>query len=176
MDLATPRLNAATKKHTPCQPDRFCRFPSQLGEITLAWRGDAVSGLSLAGESLGEESEPPAWVEALIARVQAHLSGETQDFQDVPVDLSGLGPFQRQALVALRAVGPGHTVTYGGLAAQLGRPGAARAVGGAMRRNPIPLIVPCHRVLAQGGGTGGYSAAGGVPTKRRLLEIERVVL
>ena len=176
MDLATRRAVGATRKHTACQPQRYA-FPSSIGQVELAWRDDVVIACSLEREVPGRRvARPPTWIAALAERIQAHLGGEPQDFRDVPVDLSELGPFQRQALTALRDVPPGRTVSYGELAEQLGRPGAARAVGGAMRRNHVLLIVPCHRVLTSGGGLGGFSGAGGVPTKRALLAIERVVL
>lgn len=90
-----------------------------------------------------------------------------------PVDLAGLPDFQRRVLTALRRVGRGRTVGYGELATRVGSPGAARAVGNACARNPVPLWVPCHRVLAAGGGIGGFS--GGLDVKRALLALEGVV-
>jgi len=91
---------------------------------------------------------------------------------DLPVDLSLVrSPFRREALTLLRdEIGPGHVVTYGGLAAKVGRPRAARAVGSACATNPVPIIVPCHRVLPGSGGVGSY--AGGPDRKRRLLAHE----
>jgi methylated-DNA-[protein]-cysteine S-methyltransferase len=89
------------------------------------------------------------------------------------VDLTGVPPFEQRVYALLREVGPGATITYGELAERAGSPGAARAVGAAMGRNPVPVIIPCHRVLAGGGRSGGFSAPGGVSTKFRLLEIER---
>ncbi len=87
-----------------------------------------------------------------------------------PVDLDGLPPFRRRALIALRKVGRGKTISYGALAARVGSPGAARAVGSACANNPVPLWVPCHRVLAGGGKLGGFS--GGLDVKRALLALE----
>lgn len=89
-----------------------------------------------------------------------------------PVDLDGLPPFRRRALIALRKVGRGKTISYGALAARVGSPGAARAVGSACANNPVPLWVPCHRVLAGGGKLGGFS--GGLDVKRALLRLEGV--
>ena len=87
--------------------------------------------------------------------------------------MAGVPDFHRRVYEAARRIGPGHTRTYGELAAELGEPGAARAVGQALGANPFAVIVPCHRVLAAGGRGGGFSAPGGVDTKLRLLEIER---
>ncbi len=116
--------------------------------------------------------EPPPTIAALITRVQRHLKGAVQDFRDVPVDLSDLAPFARQVYEAIRQIPPSRTVTYGELAATLHQPTAAQAVGRALGRNPIPLIIPCHRVLAARGRTGGFSAHGGSTAKVRLLAIE----
>jgi len=103
------------------------------------------------------------------AAVLAYLAGRAPA-PDFPLDLPRLGPFARQALAAARAVPAGGTVTYGELAAAAGRPGAARAAGGAMARNPVPLLVPCHRVVPAAGGVGGF--AGGASLKARLLALE----
>lgn len=107
----------------------------------------------------------------LLDRVAAHLGTGDDPLADVPVDLSGEPPFHRRVLARLRKVPPGETVTYGDLAAEVGRPGGARAVGNAVASNPVPLVVPCHRVVAAD-GLGGYGAGKGVETKRRLLKIE----
>lgn len=89
---------------------------------------------------------------------------------DCPVDLGGMTAFRQRVLTTLRKVGRGKTVSYGGLAARVGSPGAARAVGSACANNPVPLWVPCHRVLAGGGKLGGFS--GGLDVKRALLALE----
>lgn len=106
------------------------------------------------------------------ARVARHLETGREDLSDVPVDLAAVSGFHRTVLEALRAVPAGETVSYGELARRVGNPGASRAVGGAMARNPIPVVVPCHRVLATGGRLGNYSGARGVDTKRALLSLE----
>jgi methylated-DNA-[protein]-cysteine S-methyltransferase len=93
----------------------------------------------------------------------------------VRVDYGRLGEFEVRVCEALRRVGPGETTTYGALAAAVGDPGAAQAVGRAMSRNPVPIVVPCHRVLAAGGRIGGFSAYGGTITKARLLDLEGAV-
>ena len=101
--------------------------------------------------------------------VRQYLAGRRRRFT-VPVDLSGLPAFQRRVLETLRRVPYGRTITYGRLASEAGRPRAARAVGQAMAHNPVPLIVPCHRVVASSGGLGGFG--GGLALKRRLLALE----
>ena len=88
------------------------------------------------------------------------------------LDESGLEPFARHVYAATRAIGPGAVATYGEIARAVGDPGAARAVGAALGANPYPVIVPCHRVLAADGALHGFSAPGGIATKRRMLELE----
>lgn len=111
----------------------------------------------------------------LLARIGAHLEHGREDFRDVALDLDDAPPFEREVLTALvREVPAGRVVTYGELARFLGcGPESARAVGGAMARNPIPIVVPCHRVLPADRELGAYSAEGGPETKAMLLRIER---
>jgi O-6-methylguanine DNA methyltransferase len=104
-------------------------------------------------------------------QIKRYLTGERTAF-DAPVDLSGLTAFQRQVLQAVSRVPHGTVVSYAELARRIGRPRAARAVGQALGRNPVPLVIPCHRVLASDGSMGGYSGRGGVRTKRALLKLE----
>jgi len=91
------------------------------------------------------------------------------------VSLDGAGPFVQEVLHACRKIAFGQTMTYAGLAKQVGSPNAARAVGSALASNPIPLIIPCHRVLRTDGGLGGFSAPGGTDTKRKMLRHEQVI-
>jgi methylated-DNA-[protein]-cysteine S-methyltransferase len=164
----------------------YCLFDTALGRCAIAWRGERVRAFALAAADDAATIKqlerrlpgcapalPPEPVAAAIGAVQRLLEGEPADLADVAVDLDGVPDFERRIYALLRAVPPGATITYGELAAQAGSPGAARAVGAAMGRNPIPVIIPCHRVLAGGGRAGGFSAPGGVSTKFRLLEIER---
>lgn len=116
--------------------------------------------------------EPPSEVSHAIEGITALLRGDPVDLLDVPLDMDGVPEFHRRVYELTREILPGQTTTYGELAAALGEPGAARAVGQALGRNPFPIVVPCHRVLAAGGKAGGFSAPGGVTTKMRLLEIE----
>jgi methylated-DNA-[protein]-cysteine S-methyltransferase len=106
-------------------------------------------------------------------RIVAYFEGENFDFSTDPaVSLDGLSPFDRKVLQTCRKIPSGETTTYGDLAVRIGHPGAARAVGSALAHNPIPLIIPCHRVLRTDGSLGGFSAPGGTTTKQRLLRHE----
>jgi methylated-DNA-[protein]-cysteine S-methyltransferase len=111
----------------------------------------------------------PRPVDEARRQLEAYFAGTRSAFE-LDVDLDPLAPFQRSVLEELRAVAYGRTETYGGLAARIGRPGAARAVGSALNRNPVPIVVPCHRVVGSDGRLVGY--AGGLERKRRLLELE----
>jgi len=108
----------------------------------------------------------------VIEKVRLHLSGDLQDFRDVAVDIEKVAPFARRVYGVAREIPAGETRTYGEIAEALNRPGAARAVGHVLGRNPVPLIIPCHRVLASDGKLGGFSAYGGQATKARLLTVE----
>jgi methylated-DNA-[protein]-cysteine S-methyltransferase len=108
---------------------------------------------------------------AALLQVREYLHGERQEF-DIPIDWSGLTPFQEKALRATWAIPYGETSTYGEIASQLGKPNSARAVGRAEASNPMPLVIPCHRVLGKDGGLHGYGAGKGVETKAWLLALE----
>lgn len=107
--------------------------------------------------------------------LQRYFLGERVDFSDVPVVFDGLTPFRRKILTAIRKLQYGEISTYGQVARECGSPSAARAVGGALASNPIPVIVPCHRIVASDGGLTGFSAPGGMRTKLELLKMEGVV-
>lgn len=143
---------------------------SPLGLLTLAAAGDALVAVDFGGRPLGAAPDHP-----ILARARSQLleyfAGRRTAF-DVPLDPRGTA-FQRAVWKELLAIPPGETVSYGALAARLGRPGAARAVGAASARNPIAVIVPCHRVVGAGGALTGY--AGGVERKRWLLAHERAM-
>lgn len=162
---------------------RYVVFPSDLGWMALCGQGERVQRLSfghktetLAKRSLGEErhlaQRDEVWFGDLVERLQAYAQGTRDDFRDVPIDVDHLGEFARLVVERCRQIPPGATLTYGRLAEFAGRASAARAVGNVMRTNRLPLIVPCHRVVASGGKLHGYSAADGLETKRRLLEME----
>jgi methylated-DNA-[protein]-cysteine S-methyltransferase len=170
----------------------YTAFETAIGACAISWHEVGESGVAkvlwfqlpeataaLTEARIAEKSGalkaahlPPS-IAALIDNVRKHLAGELQDFGAVLVDLSAAAPFARQVLEATRKIPPGRTTTYGELARSVGRPDAARAVGQIMASNPIPLIIPCHRVVAAGGSAGGFSAPGGRATKADLLAIER---
>lgn len=169
---------------------RYAIFETARGFCGIAWNGFAIIALQLptrsadAAERLlrrrapgaAPGSPPPAVAEVVIS-VKRYFDGEDADFSAVELDLTAQEPFARQIYEAARRVRWGHTTTYGALAKQLGAgPEAAREVGQAMARNPVPLIIPCHRVLAAGNRIGGFSAPGGSAAKRRMLELEGVQL
>lgn len=162
---------------------RFASFETVAGWCAIAWTPDGVRRFRLPEGSLraseaamrreGEPGDPPDAIAALIARAQAYFAGAAVDFDDVVVDLAGVEAFTRAALEHIRGVRRGETTTYGAVAAALGAPKeAARAVGQAMGANPVPLVIPCHRVLASGGKLGGFSGPGGARQKAEMLALE----
>ncbi len=149
----------------------------------MAWRDEIVVRFHLPGSNpdtpaaqggvrLCPEPATGSRAEA-IAGVRAHLAGDLDDLRWIPVDLAGVPEFHRAVYTVTRAIDPGRTLSYGAVAEGVGAPGAAQAVGQALGRNPIPLIIPCHRVLSADHALHGFSAPGGVDTKLRLLVIER---
>ncbi|NEW93082.1 methylated-DNA--[protein]-cysteine S-methyltransferase [Rhodopseudomonas sp. BR0M22] len=118
------------------------------------------------------EASPPAEVQRAIDGIVALLEGSAIDFADIQLDLDGTSAFQRRVYDIARSIPAGRTLTYGDIAKQLGGVELSREVGQALGRNPCPIIVPCHRVLAAGDKPGGFSANGGVATKLKLLAIE----
>lgn len=167
----------------------YTLFDTSIGRCAIAWTAAGVAAVQLPEEEeaatvarlLGKldgsrQRSPPRPVRDALERIAGHLAGRCATLEEVPLALESLPPFRRRVYAALRRVPPGKTVTYGELAALAGSPGACRAVGQAMARNRFPLVVPCHRVLAAGGAPGGFSAAGGLVTKARLLALEGVSL
>jgi methylated-DNA-[protein]-cysteine S-methyltransferase len=150
--------------------------PSPIGELLLEGDGDALTGLHLPSSPGGSVSPPagpgwrrsPAALAAAASQLRAYFAGELRAF-DLPLAPVGT-PFQRAVWDALRAIPYGETTSYGELAALLGRPGSARAVGAANGRNPIAIVVPCHRVIGADRTLTGY--AGGLDAKRTLLRLE----
>ena len=170
----------------------YCLFETPLGACGIAWREAADSGSQAvvtavqlpeatpqATESrisrksgASQPGTPPPGIAAIIDKIRKHLLGEVQDFRSVPLDLENVDPFFRQIYQATREIPPGQTRTYGEIAKAVGKPAAAQEVGQAMATNPVPIIVPCHRVAAAGGKLGGFSAPGGPATKAKLLALE----
>jgi methylated-DNA-[protein]-cysteine S-methyltransferase len=165
-------------------------FETTSGFCGIAWNSVGITCLRLPTKSAAaaerlllrraQGAEPgaptPAVVEA-VAAVKRYFAGEETDFSGFRLDLGEQEAFFERIYAAARRVGWGHTTTYGALTKELGAgPEAARDVGQAMARNPVPLIIPCHRVLAAGGKIGGFSAPGGSATKIRMLELEGVLV
>lgn len=167
----------------------FALFATPIGRCAIAWSATGVSGLELPGVNPRATrarmrarfphvaaAEPPAAIRRVVARIRKLLAGGRGDLSTVALDMNGVSPFQRRVYEAVRAIAPGATRTYGEIAARIGRPGSARAVGQALGRNPFPIVVPCHRVLAAGSAAGGFTAAGGIATKLRMLALEGTAL
>jgi methylated-DNA-[protein]-cysteine S-methyltransferase len=143
----------------------FALFDTPIGTCGIAWGRSGIAGLQLP--------ESTADATRALDRIQALLRGETIDLADIPLDLEDAPEFHRKVYEVARTIPPGQTMTYGEIARRLGVPNESREVGQALGKNPIAIIVPCHRVLGADGKMGGFSANGGVSTKRRMLEIER---
>jgi methylated-DNA-[protein]-cysteine S-methyltransferase len=174
------------------KPASYCLFETAIGACGIAWRESADSSshpvvvllqLPEATSRLTESrirrnsgshqpSAPPPCIAEVIEKIRRHLQGQVQDFRDVAVDLDGVSAFASQVYEAARQIPPGQTRTYGEIAKALGQPAAAQEVGQALSKNPIPLIIPCHRVSAAAGKLGGFSAPGGRATKAKLLALE----
>src|SRR5437868_14467878 len=160
-------------------------FETRAGPVRLRWNDRGLSAIELPEPSPRERSAElakqngtaaPAFVQDAARLLKSHLGGAPQDLSRLPLDLTLLAPFQRAVYEAIRDLPPGRTSTYGEIASRLGKPGASRAVGQALGRNPFLVAVPCHRVLGAGGAPGGFSAPGGVVVKQRLLALEGVIL
>ncbi|WP_257314100.1 methylated-DNA--[protein]-cysteine S-methyltransferase [Geothrix fuzhouensis] len=148
-------------------------FATGLSRLRLAWTAEGICLLRFVdGPDREEAAQAPAWVMEAVRRLMAHLAGQPQDLDGIPLDLSELTPFQQRVAQVLRSTQPGQTLTYGEVALLAGCPGAARAVGQAVKANPILILVPCHRVVAAN-GSGGWSAFGTPKRKARLLALER---
>jgi O-6-methylguanine DNA methyltransferase len=163
----------------------FMLFDTAIGRCGIAWGERGVAGVQLpeAGDPetrarmlhrfpAAGEAVPPPEVQRAIDGIVGLLRGEANDLSGVALDMEHVPAFHRRVYEVARTIPPGITLSYGGIAARLGASGAARAVGQALGRNPFPIVVPCHRVLAAGGKIGGFSAEGGITTKRRMLAIE----
>jgi methylated-DNA-[protein]-cysteine S-methyltransferase len=163
----------------------FAVFDTAIGACGIVWSPRGVAGVQLseANERAtrarllrrfagAREVPPPPDVQRAIDDIAALLRGERRELSDIAIDADGLPEFNARVYAIARTIPAGGTLTYGEIAERLGDRRLAREVGQALGQNPIPLIVPCHRVLAAGGKTGGFSASGGVVTKMRLLSIE----
>jgi methylated-DNA-[protein]-cysteine S-methyltransferase len=164
----------------------FALFDTAIGRCGIGWGGRGLVCVQLpeAREAAtrarvlqrcpdAREASPPPDVRRAIDGIVALLRGEAVDLSSVALDMDRVPSSHRRVYQVARTIPPGATLTYGDVAERIGAPGASRAVGQALGRNPFPIVVPCHRVIAAGGKIGGFSANGGVTTKRRLLSIER---
>ncbi|MRG61460.1 methylated-DNA--[protein]-cysteine S-methyltransferase [Agromyces sp. CFH 90414] len=152
------------------------RIDSPIGRLEIRSDGEAVTALTIErGGSLPHDDLPDRScpvLETATAQLEEYFAGARTSF-DLPVRLTGT-PFQQAVWAELARLGWGEAISYGALAAAVGRPGAARAIGGAVGANPVPIIVGCHRVLAGDGRITGYSGGEGVPTKQWLLGHEAI--
>ena len=157
---------------------RAIAFETALGRCAVGWRDAGIKDVLLPGARgiptrLAEDAgDLPAFVLRAIEGMRAVLAGVPDDLRDIPVDDRGVDDFRRAVYAATRRIAPGSIRTYGEIARAIDRPGAAREVGVALSRNPTPIIVPCHRVVAASGALTGFSAPGGLATKRWMLELE----
>lgn len=151
-----------------------CAIPTEVGQFVASFSEHGLKKLDFpTGKKSSYAPEPrrPEWVDLTKEAIEAVLGGE-KIRKMPPLDLESGSEFQRAVWKALQGIPPGSTLSYGEVARQIGKPGAARAVGRACGANPVPLLVPCHRVLAGGSQLGGFSA--GLDWKKRLLGIEKV--
>jgi methylated-DNA-[protein]-cysteine S-methyltransferase len=164
----------------------FTIFETAIGHCGIVWTARGIAGVDLPAGSAektrarllrrfpdAQDTPPPAEVQKVIADVVALISGEKIDFSHVTLDHAPLPEFSQRVYEIVRKIPIGETLTYGDVAKKLGDVALSREVGQAMGKNPTPIIMPCHRVVAASGKTGGFSAPGGVDTKMKLLSIER---
>jgi O-6-methylguanine DNA methyltransferase len=163
----------------------YSLFETPVGRCGIVWNDRGIAGVLLpeSKDALtrarvterypdAREAKPPSTVKRAIDQILALLDGKPARLDTIALDMTRVPPFHRKVYEAARAVGPGSTLSYGDIAERVGSPGAARAVGQALKKNPFAIIVPCHRVLASGGKIGGFTANGGISTKQRLLSLE----
>ena len=167
---------------------RYTIFKTKWGYFGLAGTKYGLLRACLPGPELGKIKSQllenlcaarydKALFKVLQEQITAYFEGAYVNFdKDIPIITDGLSFFAMQVLDTCRGIRFGQTISYAGLAKEIGRAGAARAVGGALAKNPLPLIIPCHRVVRSDGKIGGFSAAGGVALKKRLLELEHQAL
>lgn len=168
---------------------KWTRFETAIGDCGVAWDDGGLVGVQLPEPSAaatearlrrrwpGSEPDSPGdEIQAAIDRIVTLLRSGKADFTDIRVNLERVPDFHRRVYQIAGAIPPGAVLTYGEIARQLGDPSLAREVGQAMGQNPLPLVIPCHRVVAAGGKPGGFSGGVGTETKLQLLRIEGAVL
>jgi methylated-DNA-[protein]-cysteine S-methyltransferase len=171
----------------------FTLFDTAIGVCAIAWGPRGINSVQLPMGSRDktvarirqrhdkipgqiEEAKPAPEVQHAIDRIVDLLAGKPDDLSDIALDLEGVPEFHRGVYDIARTIPPGQTMTYGDIAKRLGGVELSRDVGQALGRNPCPIVVPCHRVLAAGNKPGGFSANGGVVTKLKMLQIEGAVV
>src|SRR5450432_3132026 len=178
--------HGAKRDLEPAMTDHhFALFDTAIGICGIEWGPRGINGLQLPMGSAEKtlvrirqrhgdivQAEPTAEVQRTIDRIVELLAGKPDDLLDIPLDLDGVPEFNRGVYDIARSIPPGKTMTYGDIAKKLGGVELSRDVGQALGRNPCPIVVPCHRVLAAGNKPGGFSARGGVETKLKMLAIE----
>lgn len=169
---------------------RHSIFETARGFMGVTWNAVGITTMHLPADSAasarrllqrkaGDSSaaDPTGPIQEAIAAVKRYFNGEAVDFESIQLDLAARSAFDQKVYLTVRRIGWGRTTTYGDVARLIGSgPRAARDVGQAMAHNPVPVIIPCHRVLAAGGKLGGFSAPGGVDTKLHMLELEGIQL
>lgn len=181
-----PRAKTSAKK--PQLAEQQCVvFLSDIGWIVVQWLGEEVTLISFGHDSPAaaakrcdvepvDADEVPRWVAKLVEKIQRFAAGKKVDWSDVQLAWGKQSDFQRNVQRECQKIPRGEVLSYGELAAAVGSPGAARAVGSVMRNNRFPLVIPCHRVVASGGKVGGFSCPSGVVMKEKLLALEGVTL
>jgi methylated-DNA-[protein]-cysteine S-methyltransferase len=165
--------------------ESYALFSTPIGTCGIAWGERGVVTIQLPeaseretrvrmlrGRANAREEQPPPHIQRGIDEIVALLSGGENDLADIQLDMRGVPDFHRRVYEIARTIPVGDTSTYGNIATKLGDPTVARAVGQALGRNPFPIVIPCHRVLAANGKLGGFSGGGGNATKLRMLAIE----
>jgi methylated-DNA-[protein]-cysteine S-methyltransferase len=160
--------------------DGIVAFETALGTCAVRWTAAGIASIRLpsprtdALPRLAGEGSVPDTVLAAIEAIVEVMGGSPRDLREIVLDDGGIDPFRQSVYEATRTIAPGTTATYGQIARMIGRtdPEGARDVGAALARNPFPIVAPCHRVLAANGTLHGFSAPGGLETKRRMLELE----
>lgn len=167
----------------------YTLFDTAIGRCGVAWGEDGILTVSFPeaddartrqrllrrAPEASEAGEPPDVIARLIEGIRALAGGRAVRFDDAELDWKGVLPFDRSVYALTRAIGPGEMRTYGELARDLGDIALSRQVGQSLGSNPFPIVVPCHRVVGANGTMTGFSAPGGVETKRRLLKIEGAI-
>lgn len=164
---------------------RLSLFDTAIGRCGLAWNETAVVAVQIAESDddatikrlkkqvpLATRAEPYGFALDAVERITELMDGEPADLGDIPIDVGKVSPLYRAVYEVTRTIPPGEVLTYGEVARRIGQPGAAQAVGQALGANPIGIVIPCHRVVGANHSLVGFSANGGVRTKRKMLLIE----